>query len=58
MGQGALGAALLHRLESLPLYGLDLPTLLSDPSAPSPEHALVAKTRYLPPPPSLSSKVW
>lgn len=50
MGQGALGAALLHRLESLPLYGLDLPTLLSDPSAPSPEHALVAKTRYLHPP--------
>lgn len=45
MGQASLGAALLHRLESLPLYGLDLPSLLADNTLPSPEQALVGRVR-------------
>ena len=41
MGQGYVAAALLHALEELPCHAIGLPELLADPSAASPEAALV-----------------
>ncbi len=41
MGQGYVAAALLHALEELPCHSIGLPELLADPSAASPEAALV-----------------
>eukprot|EP00470_Lotharella_oceanica_P007415 CAMPEP_0170195358 /NCGR_PEP_ID=MMETSP0040_2-20121228/61323_1 /TAXON_ID=641309 /ORGANISM="Lotharella oceanica, Strain CCMP622" /LENGTH=524 /DNA_ID=CAMNT_0010444493 /DNA_START=158 /DNA_END=1732 /DNA_ORIENTATION=- len=40
MGQAYLGPAILHELESLPSYSIDLPTLLSDASSRSAEESL------------------
>lgn len=42
-GQALLGAALLHKLESLPVFPLDLPSLLSDAAFASPEQCLVTR---------------
>lgn len=39
--QEHIGPAVLHELESFPLHSLGLPSLLSDPSANTPEEALV-----------------
>jgi hypothetical protein len=39
--QDHLGPALLHELEQFPVHSLGLPSLLSDPSAKTPEEALV-----------------
>jgi SpoVK/Ycf46/Vps4 family AAA+-type ATPase len=36
-----VGPAVLHELERFPVHSLGLPSLLSDPSAKSPEEALV-----------------
>jgi len=43
LGQAILGAALLHKLEHLPVFALDLPSLLSDASFSSPEQCLVTR---------------
>ncbi|EFJ08946.1 hypothetical protein SELMODRAFT_428490 [Selaginella moellendorffii] len=40
-GLDHLGPALLHKLERFPVHSLGLPSLLSDPSAKTPEEALV-----------------
>ncbi|XP_038679686.1 ATPase family AAA domain-containing protein At1g05910-like isoform X2 [Tripterygium wilfordii] len=40
-GLDHLGPAILHQLEKFPVYSLGLPSLLSDPSAKTPEEALV-----------------
>jgi len=40
MGQAHLGPAILHELESLPSFSIDLPTLLSDSSSRSAEESL------------------
>lgn len=52
-GQALLGAALLHKLESLPVFPLDLPSLLSDAAFASPEQCLVTRITcvhiYVPP---------
>ena len=39
--QDHVGPAVLHELEQFPVHSLGLPSLLSDPSAKSPEEALV-----------------
>ena len=39
--QDHLGPAILHELEKFPVHSLGLPSLLSDPSAKTPEEALV-----------------
>lgn len=39
--QDHLGPAVLHELEKFPVHSLGLPSLLSDPSAKTPEEALV-----------------
>ena len=36
-----MGPAVLHELEKFPVHSLGLPSLLSDPSAKTPEEALV-----------------
>ncbi|OWM67430.1 hypothetical protein CDL15_Pgr019890 [Punica granatum] len=41
VGLDHLGPAVLHELEKFPVYSLGLPSLLSDPSAKTPEEALV-----------------
>lgn len=40
-GQNAVAPALLHALESLPVHGIGLPSLVSDAGSRSPEEALV-----------------
>ncbi|CAI0397077.1 unnamed protein product [Linum tenue] len=40
-GLDHLGPAILHKLEKFPVHSLGLPSLLSDPSAKTPEEALV-----------------
>ena len=39
--QDHVGPAVLHELEKFPVHSLGLPSLLSDPSAKTPEEALV-----------------
>uniref|UniRef100_A0A1J3CWL2 ATPase family AAA domain-containing protein n=1 Tax=Noccaea caerulescens TaxID=107243 RepID=A0A1J3CWL2_NOCCA len=41
VGLDHLGPAILHELEKFPIHSLGLPSLLSDPSAKTPEEALV-----------------
>lgn len=41
VSQDHLGPAILHELEKFPVHSLGLPSLLSDPSAKTPEEALV-----------------
>ncbi|PSS35865.1 ATPase family AAA domain-containing protein [Actinidia chinensis var. chinensis] len=41
VGLDHLGPAILHKLEKFPVHSLGLPSLLSDPSAKTPEEALV-----------------
>lgn len=45
LGQSQLGPALLHFLEGCPVHAIDLPSLLSDSGARSPEEALVTAVR-------------
>ncbi|KAG6515261.1 hypothetical protein ZIOFF_025653 [Zingiber officinale] len=40
-GLDHVGAAILHQLEKFPIHSIGLPSLLSDPSAKTPEEALV-----------------
>lgn len=43
VGHAELGKAVLHHLEALPAYTLDLPSLIGDHHAMSPEQALVSR---------------
>ena len=45
MGQTMLGASLLHKLEALPVFALDLPSLVADAAFASPEQCLVTRIR-------------